>query len=100
MLNKDRLDKSLYLFVIALIVSLVALNVYMVVRFNQEMVVRPREVIETIEERLAVTPQMVMNRLNEIEASHMKWVEEHRDLKANENVKQPEAFRPFEKNTK
>ena len=80
MLNKDRLDKSLYMTIVALIVALVSLNVYMVVRFNQEMVVRPREVLETIEERLQVTPQMVMQRLNEIEASHMKWVEENRAI--------------------
>ena len=80
MVSKDRIDKILYASVIVLIFALVSLNIYMVVRFNQVMVVRPKQVLESIEQRLVVTPEMVMQRLNEIEASHMKWVEEHREL--------------------
>ena len=76
--NKPSIDNILYMTIILLIASLVGLNIYMVFRFNQAMVVRPKQVLESIEQRLSVTPEMVMQRLDEIEASHMKWVEEHR----------------------
>ncbi len=80
MVAQDRTDKILYTAVLMLVFGLVSLNVYMIMRFNDAMVVRPKQVLESIENRLAVTPEMVIQRLNEIEKSHKKWVEEHKAI--------------------
>jgi len=40
--------------------------------------VEPKSVLKAIDERLEVTPKMVMERLDRIEREHMKFVQEHR----------------------
>ena len=82
MAAKDKINSVLQGTIMVLIVALVSLNLYMAYKFNTALTIRPKQVLETLEKRLVVTPEMVMHRLDEIEASHMKWVKEYRDSKA------------------
>lgn len=82
MAAKDKIDSVLQGTIMVLIVALVSLNLYMAYKFNTALTIRPKQVLETLEKKLVVTPETVMHRLDEIEASHMKWVKEYRDSKA------------------
>lgn len=82
MAAKDKIDSVLQGTIMVLIVALVSLNLYMAYKVNTALTIRPKQVLETLEKKLVVTPEMVVHRLDEIEASHMKWVKEYRDSKA------------------
>jgi len=69
--------------VLTVVFATILLNVVMVWQFNSKLSIQPRDVLRAIDERLDVTPKQVMERLDRIEAQHMKFVREHREVETN-----------------
>jgi hypothetical protein len=63
-------DRTLRYVTVGSLVILAALHVGFIYHFNSRLSVKPKEVLMELEDRLAVTPAMVLEKLEQIERDH------------------------------
>lgn len=77
--------KTLEKIVVVTLSVLCVLNIALAWQVQTKLRIEPKNVLETLEQKLEVTPQMVLDRLAEIERRHAVYVEQLRSAKNGES---------------
>jgi len=72
-------EQTLHKAVIVSLIILCCLNALLAIQVQTKLTVQPKDVLDVVEEKLEVTPQMVMKRLDEISAKHAEYMKELTD---------------------